>query len=164
MGAPAERAYVVISGHVQVRTVDEDNQEVVIDEPGPGEFFGFASMLDQTPRQTEAMANTDTECIEVDRESILVLMQRKPHAALDMMAVFGRQFRAAQQLIRVRAFRHPNEIIEEQATFGERIADSVAAFGGSWTFITIFAVAMAVYAAINILLRQRAWDLTHSFC
>ena len=33
MGAPAERAYVVISGHVQVTTVDEDNQEVVIDEP-----------------------------------------------------------------------------------------------------------------------------------
>jgi uncharacterized membrane protein len=158
MGAPPERAYVVISGNVQVTTVDEDNQEVVIDEPGPGEFFGFASMLDQTPHQTEATANTETECLEVDRDGILVLIQRKPHAAIDMMAVLGRQFHAAQQLIRIRALRHPNEIIEQQATFGEHIADSVASFGGSWTFIIILIVAMTVYAVINIFLGQKAWD------
>ena len=46
MGAMAERAYVMVSGAVQVTTVDEDNQEVVVDQPGPGEFFGFASMLE----------------------------------------------------------------------------------------------------------------------
>jgi CRP-like cAMP-binding protein len=32
--------------------VDEDHQEVVVDEPAPGEFFGFASMLEQTPHTT----------------------------------------------------------------------------------------------------------------
>ena len=40
------QAYVVVSGQVQVRTVDEDHQEVILDEPGPGEFFGFASMME----------------------------------------------------------------------------------------------------------------------
>jgi len=78
MGAPAERAYVMVSGGVRVTTVDEDNQEVVVDEPGPGEFFGFASMLEQTPHQTEATATSETVCIEVDRSDILVLIQRKP--------------------------------------------------------------------------------------
>jgi uncharacterized membrane protein len=158
MGAPAERAYVMVSGGVRVTTVDEDNQEVVVDEPGPGEFFGFASMLEQTSHQTEATATLETICVEVDRNDILVLIQRKPHAAMDMLAVLGRQFHAAQQLIRVRAFRHPNEIIEEQATFGERIADGVAAFGGSWSFIILFGVFMTVYTVINIFLGQRAWD------
>jgi len=158
MGAPAERAYVMVSGGVRVTTVDEDNQEVTVDEPGPGEFFGFASMLEGTPHQTEATASMETVCVEVDRSDILVLIQRRPHAAMDMLAVLGRQFHAAQQLIRIRALRHPNEIIEEQATFAERIADSVAAFGGSWTFIIMFGMALTIYAAINIVLAQRAWD------
>ncbi len=158
MGAMAERAYVMVSGAVQVTTVDEDNQEVVVDQPGPGEFFGFASMLEGTPHQTEATASVETMCIEVDRNDILVLIQRKPHAGMDMLAVLGRQFHNAQQLIRIRALRHPNEVIDDQETAGEKIADSVASFGGSWTFISIFGIFMVVYTTINIVLAQRAWD------
>src|SRR5205807_887233 len=92
---PPGAAYVVVSGKVRVTTVDEDHQEVVVDEPGPGEFFGFASMLDQTPHQTNATAVEEIECIEVDREDIAVLLQRKPHAGMDMLAVLGHQFHSA---------------------------------------------------------------------
>ena len=158
MGAVGERAYVMVSGAVQITTVDEDNQEVVVDHPGPGEFFGFASMLEGTPHQTEATASVETVCVEVDRNDILVLIQRKPHAAMDMLAVLGRQFHSAQQLIRIRALRRPNEVIDDQETPGEKIADSVASFGGSWTFISIFAIFMVVYTAINIILGRSAWD------
>src|SRR4051812_6098652 len=56
MGEPGEQAYVMISGEVDVTTVDDDHQDVVIDRPAAGEFFGFASMLDRTPHQTNAMA------------------------------------------------------------------------------------------------------------
>jgi uncharacterized membrane protein len=100
----------------------------------------------------------ETVCIEVDRNAILTLIQRKPDAAMDMLAVLGRQFHAAQRLVRGRALRHPNTLIEAQATFAERIADTVAAFGGSWTFIVIVAVVLAVYIAINSLLSRRSWD------
>ena len=158
MGAPGQTAYVMISGSVRVSTVDEDKQEVVLEEPGPGDFFGFASMLEQTPHQTEATANCECTCIEVDRSDIFVLVQRKPHAAMDMLGVLGRHFHAAQQIIRSRSFRHPNEVIEEHATRGEDIADSVASFGGSWTFIIMFAVLLLVYTAINVTLGGHAWD------
>ena len=158
MGAPAQTAYVMVSGSVRVTTVDQDNQEVVLEEPGPGDFFGFASMLEQTPHQTEATANTDTVCIEVDPGDLLALIQSRPHAAMDMLGVLGRQFHAAQQLIRSRTFRHPNDIIEEHATRGENTADAVASFGGSWTFIIIFGAVLIVYTAINISLRRHAWD------
>ncbi len=157
-GAPAQQAYVLVTGGVRVTTVDEDQQEVVVNEPAPGEFFGFAAMLEQTPHQTDAWATSDTECIEVDRIDIGVLIQRKPHASMEMLAVLGRQFHAAQQLIRSRSLRHPNEIIEEQATFGERVADAVAASGGSWTFIILFMIVLTVYTAVNVSLDQRAWD------
>src|SRR3989440_2636855 len=158
MGDPGLRAYVMVSGAVRVSTVDEDHQEVIVDEPAAGEFFGFASMLDQTPHQTGATAIEETVCVEVDRHDISVLLERKPLAGMDMLAVLGRQFHAAQQLVRVRANRNPNEVIEEEETFGERTADSVASFGGSWTFITSFLAVLVIYTAINIVLGTRAWD------
>src|SRR6266700_11056 len=67
IGDPGERAYVLVSGSVSVTTVDEDHQEVIVDRPTVGEFFGFASLLDQTPHQTTATAQEATVCIEVDR-------------------------------------------------------------------------------------------------
>lgn len=158
MGDPSGQAYVVVSGRVRVSTVDQDQQEVVIDEPSHGEFFGFASMLEQTAHQTEATAIDEAECIEVNRNDIAVLLQRKPLAGMDMLTVLGRQFHASQQLVRLRANRHPNEIIEKDATFGERIADVVAGFGGSWTFIIAFSFAMAVYLVVDQQLGKRAWD------
>src|SRR5215467_3679688 len=158
MGDTTGQAYVMISGRVRVTTVDEDHQEVIVDEPGHGEFFGFASMLERTPHQTDAIALEETACIEVSREDIAVLLQRKPLAGMDMLTVLGKQFHASQRLVRVRAGRHPNEIIEKEATLGERVADNVAQFGGSWTFISLFAGLSAAYIAINVFLGKRGWD------
>ena len=158
IGDPGKHAYIFISGSVQVTTVDEDNQEVVVDEPGHGEFFGFASMLDQTLHQTNALAIEETECVEISRDDIATLLCKKPMAGMDMLTVLGRQFHASQQLVRVRANRNANEIIEDAETFGERIADTVATFGGSWTFIIAFAIVLTIYTSINVVLKGRAWD------
>jgi len=152
------RAYVVVSGRVRVSTVDNEHQEVVVDEPTHGEFFGFASMLEQTAHQTEATAVDEAVCIEVDRHDIAVLLQRKPLAGMDMLQVLGRQFHASQQLVRLRALRHPNEVIEGDATFGERIADAVAGFGGSWRFIISFLLFLVAYVTTTSLLGNRGWD------
>ncbi len=157
-GEAGGRAYVMVSGKVRITTVDEDQQEVVVDEPCCGEFFGFASMLDQTPHQTTAIALEETSCLEVDRDDILTLLQHKPHAGMDMLTVLGKQFHAAHQLVRLRANRNPNDVIMQDMTFGERIADLVAGFGGSWTFIIMFGVAIVVYSAINVVLGRSAWD------
>jgi uncharacterized membrane protein len=158
IGESTGKAYVVVSGRVRVSTVDEEHQEIVVDEPSHGEFFGFASMLDQTPHQTEAEAIDEAVCLEVDREDIAVLLQRKPLAGMDMLSVLGRQFHASQQLVRLRANRNPNEVIEEDATFGERVADSVAGFGGSWTFILSFLFALMIYVTVSSMMGNRAWD------
>jgi uncharacterized membrane protein len=158
IGDSGGRAYILVSGKVQVTTVDEDQQELIVDEPAPGEFFGFASMLDQTPHQTGAVATEETVCVEVDQHDIVTLLERKPHAGMDMLAVLGRQYHAAQQLVRIRSMRNPNEVIEEQATLGERIADGVARFGGSWAFIITFGVVLVAYTSVNRALRGSAWD------
>jgi CRP/FNR family transcriptional regulator, cyclic AMP receptor protein len=158
IGDPGGRAYVLVSGGVRVTTVDDDQQEVVVDEPMQGEFFGFASMLDQTPHQTNATSLEESVCVEVDRHDISILLERKPHAGMDMLAVLGKQFHASQRLVRVRASRNPNVVIEERETFGERVADTVASFGGSWTFIIAFGVALVSYSATSIIMGHRSWD------
>jgi uncharacterized membrane protein len=157
-GDAADRAYVVITGGARVTTIDADHQEVLLHQPGPGEYFGFASMLEQTPHQSEAIATEDTTCVEIDRNDLMALFQQKPHSVIDLLGFLGRQLHDAHQLARGRSMRPPEEVIEEQETFGERIADSVASFGGSWTFITIFLAFMIIYSAINIILGGRAWD------
>ena len=165
IGDVGGRAYVVMSGSVRVTTVDEDQQEVLIEEAGHGAIFGFASMLEGVAHTTNAMAVDATVCLEVDRNDIEVLLTRKPMAGMDMLTVQSRQIHAAQQLVRVRASRNANDMIDEEMTFGQRIADKVAQFGGSWTFIISFGVILVVYTTINVLLTHqgappngKAWD------
>ena len=152
------QAYMVVSGKIRVFSVDEDHQEVVVDEPGNGDFFGFASMLEQTPHQTNAMALEASECLEVSRDDIAVLLKRKPMAGMDLLTAQGRQFHAAQGLVRGRASRNANEVIEMEATTGEHIADAVARFGGSWTFIITFAALLILYTTVNVFLDKQSWD------
>jgi CRP/FNR family cyclic AMP-dependent transcriptional regulator len=157
-GETGTRAYVLLSGSVAVTTIDEDGQEVLVATPEHGELFGFASMLEESPHHTTAVAKEESTCLEVDKHDISVLLAKKPMAGLDMMTVMARQFHASQELVRVRAARNPNLVIEEEETRGEKIADKVASFGGSWTFIITFAVILTVYTAANIILRGKAWD------
>jgi uncharacterized membrane protein len=49
-------------------------------------------------------------------------------------------------------------MIESESTFGERIADAVAGFGGSWTFIISFLLILVVYAGVNVALKRASWD------
>ena len=157
-GDPSGHGYVMISGKVRVCTTDEDQQEVLVDEPGHGDFFGFASLLQQTHHLTTAMAIEETTCLEVGRDDIAELLKRRPMAGLDMLTVQARHFHSAQKLVQSRVTRNPNDVIEEQTTFGERIADSVARFGGSWAFILLFSGILIVYSSTNVILGQRAWD------
>jgi CRP/FNR family transcriptional regulator, cyclic AMP receptor protein len=80
LGEASKHAYVMMSGGVQVTTVDHDHQEVLVDESRDSEFFGFAPMLEDTPHQTTALAMEETTCVEV--------------AGVDMLTVVSRQFHA----------------------------------------------------------------------
>ena len=157
-GDPPGHGYVIMSGTVRITTTDEDQQEVLVDEPAHGEFFGFASMLQESVHQTSAMAMDDVVCLEVGRDDLMELLKHRPMAGMDMLTVQARQFHSSQKLVRTRANRNPNEIIEEAESTGERIADAVARFGGSWSFIISFAVVLLGYTTLSLFLNNRSWD------
>ncbi|HXJ78974.1 MAG TPA: DUF1003 domain-containing protein [Candidatus Methylomirabilis sp.] len=156
-GDPGHRAYIVLSGRVQVSMVDEEQRPVVVDMPQRGEIFGLSSMLAESAHLTTAVALEETSVIEIDRGDIAELLKRKPMAGLDMLTMVGKQFRAAQELVRVRVVRNPNEEIAEAETMADRIADRVAHFGGSWRFIGSFAAVLLIYVLVNQMV-PLSWD------
>ena len=146
--------YVVRAGQVEVWLYDEDNQRVVLDVIEGGGLFGELSLLDEQPRSATATAVTDVDVLTIDREDLRVLFGQKPEAALDVLSVLGQRIRQTDQIIRSRAARNANEVIEEQFTFGQRLADRIATFGGSWKFITIFGVVLIAWMIVNSILKR----------
>src|SRR5258707_8542175 len=50
------------------------------------------------------------------------------------------------------------DITATPMSFGDRLADRVAAFGGSWAFILIAVAAICVWMFINVTLHKEAFD------
>lgn len=156
-GQPGGHAYVVQYGKVSVSLKTIDNEEIVVDIAERGEIFGMSSLLAQAEHLTTALALETTQAIEIDRNDIATLIQQKPLAGMDMMAMLEKQLRTTQEVMRNRVVRNPNIEIEMAETLGDRLADAVARFGGSWLFVIAFAVILMSYTAINSLLRH-PWD------
>lgn len=53
---------------------------------------------------------------------------------------------------RIAVSRDVTTSFEENRSFGERLADRIAAFGGSWTFLVLFGLAIAIWVVINSVL------------
>ncbi|HVO43049.1 MAG TPA: DUF1003 domain-containing protein [Aggregatilineales bacterium] len=158
-GDPGDEMHIVLSGKIQVFVTDDDAQAVAIAEIGPGEFVGELSLLDNEPRSATAVAQEPTRTFVIDRDDLLRLFRHKPEAALDILAILSNRIRQTDVLVAHRVARDPNQIFEEKLTFGQRVADKVASFGGSWNFIGLFGLALAIWVIINgLILRDRAFD------
>jgi uncharacterized membrane protein len=59
---------------------------------------------------------------------------------------------------RRRTTRNVGKAVDDELTFGQRLADRVAEFGGSWTFIIIFLTVLAVWVLLNSYILLHAGD------
>jgi uncharacterized membrane protein len=156
-GDPGGHAYLIHSGKVHVTLTDLAEELVLVDVVVHGGLCGMSSLLAGAAHLTTAVAVEETQAIEIEREDIAHLLQRKPLAGLDMMTMIEKQLRATHELMRARVSRDPNAEFEAKETWGEHLADGVAKFGGSWSFVLAFAVVLIVYTMINVLISQ-PWD------
>ncbi len=158
-GEPGGDLFLVTSGRVNVFITSDTGEKIVLAEAERGDVFGEISLLDGGPRTASAVAVEATAALTLDRDRLLELVQRHPHVALDLLRVMGQRIRATDVLLRTGTTRNLNEEEEEQMDLGARVADRVASFGGSWTFITIFCVFLVAWIALNsILLARRPLD------
>ena len=141
--------YVVESGSVRIWVLDEDVKPVTLAELKPGEFFGELAVLDRGPRSTNATAIVETALHRLSSDDFQKFLMEHPDVAIDVICEIGARMRQTNVLVSKRATRNINVEMEQRATIGQRIADRVASFGGSWTFIMIYVGFLVAWMAFN---------------
>ena len=148
-GDPARALYVIRSGRVRILLDTYEGEEIPLLELECGDVVGEVSFLDGGSRTATAEAIEDCELLEFNRQELLQFVTIHPHAAVDLLTAIGKRLRSTDELLRTRVTRNANVEEEERLTLGNRVADRVASFGGSWTFISIFATVLICWVVVN---------------
>jgi CRP/FNR family transcriptional regulator, cyclic AMP receptor protein len=148
-GDPGGEIFILRTGRIELFVESTEGQKLVLAENEPGDVIGELSFLDGGSRTATALAREDTQLLTMHRDRLMEFIDKHPHAAMDLLTVVGRRLRATDELLRTQVSRNPNVEEEERLTFGQRIADKVATFGGSWTFIISFGVILVVWVVFN---------------
>jgi len=148
-GEPGEALFMVRSGSIELFIKDNVGQKIVLTVAEEGDLFGELSLLDSGPRTATAVALTDLELLVLDRDDLLLLFQKRPDAALHMLAAMSSMTRKADELLRTRVARNVNEEMQEHSTVLQRVADWIAWFSGSMPFLMINGAWFIIWIIIN---------------
>ena len=149
-GDEGSSLFVIEEGAVDIAYGDGAGK-VVLATLFNGQYFGELSLFDGAPRSATATAVKPTKVIRLDRDDLVDFVHKNPAAALRIIEEMGDRLRQTNELMSRQVSRNVLEEQEENLTFGQRIADRVAAFGGSWPFIILFAILMTIWMSINII-------------
>jgi len=141
--------YIVEEGRVRIWVMDEDVHEVTLAELNPGDFFGELAVLDRGERSSSATAITDIHLHRLSSDDFQKFLIDHPDASVDVICEIAARMRQTNLLVTQRASKNINVEMEQKATLGQRVADKVAAFGGSWTFIFIYSSFLIVWMIVN---------------
>ena len=149
-GDLGDALYIVKSGEVELFVKDTSGQKIVLTVAEKNDLFGELSMLDARPRSATAMTLVDSELFLLDRDDLLLLFQKQPDSALNMLAAMSAMLRKVDRLLQTRVSRNVNEEMEEKLPTLQRIADWIAWFSGSMQFLIIHGLWFGVWIVINI--------------
>src|SRR3954462_14608919 len=141
--------YILEEGAVQIWVYDDDVKPVTLAELKPGDFFGELAVLDRGERSSSATAITDIHLHRLSSDDFQKFLMEHPDASIDVICEIAQRMRQTNLLVTQRAARNINVQMDEQATLGQRVADKVASFGGSWTFIFIYGTALITWIVGN---------------
>lgn len=151
-GEPGSSMYVIEAGEVEILLpVDPPINEVQLSVLKEGEFFGELSLFADTPRTATTRALIDTRLVEMRRGDFITFVMERPSIGISMLGEMAKRLQLTNELITSLASKNPNDEIEEALTVGDRIADKIAEFGGSWRFIISFGTFMFLWIFINVL-------------
>lgn len=150
MGDSGSSMYVVLSGAVQIfLPAVDDAPRVILKDARTGEYFGELSLFDDKPRSASVEATVDTVLLELTRADFGDHLSRSKNAAMTILAEMAERLRETNSLLSQRAARDAIKEIEENLTWGQRLADKVAELNGSWSFILFLLVLTVAWAAAN---------------
>lgn len=143
--------FIVENGSMEICVRSEHDQEDIrVSTINRGGFFGELALLSGLPRTATAKAIEDCRLLEMWREEFIEFLSTRPVVAISMINEIGRRLQATNELVTSMASRNINEEMDEQMSFGDRLADKVADFVGSWTFVIYFLVGIGVWCVLNV--------------
>ncbi len=148
-GDEGARLYLIADGAVEI-TFGDASAKVSLARLFTGQYFGELSVFDRAPRSATATAIKRTRLMTLDGEAVVEFVNRNPAASLRIIAEMSERLRQTNELMSRQVSRNVLEEEQEHLTLGQRVADQVAKFGGSWPFIFLFAAVMTAWMAINI--------------
>ncbi len=150
-GDVGDSMFIVHAGQVELFVKDKAGQKIVLHVAGPGQFFGELSLLDGGSRTATATVVGEGELWVLDREDLQQLFRKRPDSALDMLAAMGGMTRKANALLQARVSRNANDesLQMDRGNIVMRVADWVAAFSGSITFLIMHAIFFALWIGFN---------------
>jgi CRP/FNR family cyclic AMP-dependent transcriptional regulator len=158
-GDAGNAMYIIEQGQVRITVRTSDGTEITVAELGPGEFFGEMALLDGKARSANAIADADARLATLSRKHFLAFLGSNSKVAIGMLGAMADRLRRTDELLRTRVARNVNEEEALTLTFGDRAADVIAEFGGSWKFIIASLGFFVVWVAINtILLTRKPFD------
>jgi len=151
IGEPGDSLYIVGSGNVELFVKDNTGTKIVLTVCGHGDIFGELSLFDGGARTASALCLDDVELFELDRDHLLAFLQRHPDAALDLLATMGQRIRSTDEILRRRVARNINLEMQVRSTALEKMADVIAEFSGSITFLFLNAGWFFVWIVWNLI-------------
>lgn len=160
-GDSGSSMYIVLSGAVQIflPPPDKDTPPVVLKDVRTGEYFGELSLFDDKPRSASVKALVDTTLLELTREELGEHLTKSQSAALAILSEMSERLRETNAMLSQRAAKDVVKEIEENLSWGQRLADKVAELNGSWAFI-LFLLGLSVFWSLvnTVVLRGKAFD------
>ncbi|HEY0193023.1 MAG TPA: DUF1003 domain-containing protein [Kofleriaceae bacterium] len=147
-GDEGDAVYLIEDGGVDI-IAGTGKHQVVLTSLFKQQYFGELSLLDGAPRSATATTNRDSHMLALDRDDFVEFIKGRPDAALSIMHEVGERIRATNELMTRTVTRNVLEEEHQKLTMGQRVADAVAAFGGSWPFIFLFGGFMALWMLWN---------------
>jgi CRP/FNR family cyclic AMP-dependent transcriptional regulator len=148
-GEPGDSLFIVHNGEIELYIKDTTGQKIILTVACEGDVFGELALLDRGARTATAVALGQSQLLELDRDDLLLLFQKRPAAALGLLAAMTHMTRKADELLRTRVSRNVNLEIEEKLTPFQKLADWIAWFSGSMAFMLLNGVWFVVWIAIN---------------
>jgi len=143
--------YIVRSGSVQIYlpSAEKDQPPVVLKDIRTGEYFGELAIFDDKPRSASVRALVDTVLLELTREELGEHLGKSKTAAMTILAEMAERLRETNSMLSQRATKDAVKEFEENLTWGQRLADKVADWNGSWGFITFLLLLSLAWAGAN---------------
>lgn len=149
-GETGDEMYIVADGHLNIHLPDAYSRKIHLRDIGPGEYFGELALLDRKPRSASVEATSEVELLALSRETFASYLERRPRAVMPILQTIVQRLRDADALLLQRAARNAFREVEENLSWGDKLADKVAELNGSWSFIIGLLLLTVTWTAANL--------------